>query len=234
VLVLAIETSTPQASVAIGSQQGTHAAILVTRSRGGDEVVVPAIQQVLSLAEVDARRVSGIAIGVGPGLFTGMRVGIATGRAMAQALSIPVLGFGSLDVLAYGVRYSRRMIVAAIDARRSEVFYAFYRPVQSGVTREGEYAVASAEALAAEIEALPEEVLLVGNGALVYRRVLEELGGQVEFASPRHAFPEAAALAELAVPRFVREEAGRPSDVVPCYVRKSDAEIAWDRRARSG
>ena len=66
----------------------------------------------------------------------------------------------------------------------------------------------------------------------VYRRVLEELGSRVEFASAGHAFPDAAALVELAVPRFLREEFDRPADVVPFYVRKSDAEIAWDERAR--
>lgn len=232
-LVLAIETSTPQTSVAIGTEQGILAATRITRSRGGDELVAPTIRRLLDLAEVEPRRLGGVAVGLGPGLFTGMRVGIATARGLAQVLGIPIVGLASLDVLAFGVRYSRRVIAAVTDARRGELFYAFYRPVHGGVAREGRYLVGTAARLTAEIEAMPEEVLLVGNGALVYRRELEELGGQAEFASVGYAFPDAAALVELAVPRFVREEADRPADVVPYYVRKSDAEIAWDRRARS-
>ena len=79
-----------------------------------------------------------------------------------------------------------------------------------------------------------EEVLLVGNGAILYRKRLEELGKGVEFASPASGSPHASALVELAVPRFLREEFDRPYDVVPLYLRKSDAEIGWDKRARAG
>ncbi|MCA1727713.1 MAG: tRNA (adenosine(37)-N6)-threonylcarbamoyltransferase complex dimerization subunit type 1 TsaB, partial [Actinobacteria bacterium] len=232
-LVLGIETSTPQTSIAVGTEQGLLAGMIVSRARGGDEVVSPAIRHVLDLAEVEPGRLAGIAVGLGPGLFTGMRVGISAARGLAQVLRLPIVGMGSLDVLAFGVRYSRRLICAVTDARRAEVFYAMYRPMQGGVARESEYLVGSSARLVAEIEAKGEEVLLVGGGALVYRRDLEVLGSQVEFASAGHAFPGAAALVELAVPRFMREQTDRFADVVPYYVRKSDAEIAWDRRTRS-
>jgi tRNA threonylcarbamoyladenosine biosynthesis protein TsaB len=232
VIVLGLETSTTQTSVALGDEQGILASTRVSRTQRGDEVLAPTIEHLLGLAGIEPGRLGGVAVGLGPGLFTGMRVGIATGRALAQVLGIPILGLSSLDVLAFGMRYTRRLIAAVIDARRGEVFFAFYRPMYGGVAREGYYRVGSPERLQAEIEAQPEEVLLVGNGALVYRRVLQELGSQVELASPAHAFPDAGALVELAAPRFVREEADRPADVVPYYVRKSDAEIAWDERAR--
>jgi len=83
-----------------------------------------------------------------------------------------------------------------------------------------------------ELEALGREVLAVGNGAILYRRELQELGGKVELAAPAHAHPRASAMVELALPRFVREEHDRLFDLVPVYLRKSDAEIAWDQRAR--
>jgi tRNA threonylcarbamoyladenosine biosynthesis protein TsaB len=91
--------------------------------------------------------------------------------------------------------------------------------------------VASPEHLAADLQARGEEVLLVGNGAILYRKHLEELGKGVDFASPMLASPHASALVELSVPRFLREDFERPYDVVPLYLRKSDAEIAWDQRA---
>lgn len=98
--------------------------------------------------------------------------------------------------------------------------------------RERGYEVHAPDRLVAELQALSGEVLAVGNGAMLYRYVLEEIGSRIEFASPIAAHPEAAALVELAVSRLLREEHDRLFDVVPLYLRKSDAEIAWDRRAR--
>ena len=121
-----------------------------------------------------------------------------------------------------------------IDARRGEVFFGLYRPTPGGVSRSSEFTVATPEGLLAELEARGEEVLLVGDGALRYRRELSALGGRVEFASPTLAYPQAAFLLELSIPRLEREEFDRVYDVLPLYLRKSDAEIAWDKRARAG
>jgi tRNA threonylcarbamoyladenosine biosynthesis protein TsaB len=75
-------------------------------------------------------------------------------------------------------------------------------------------------------------VLAVGDGAILYRDVLQEIGARLEFASPAVAHPDAASLVDLAVPRLMREDYDRLFDVVPLYLRRSDAEIAWDQRAR--
>ena len=231
-LVLAVETSTAQSSVALGTEQGVLASATISWARGHQEVVVPAVERLLAWSEVQLSQVAGVAVGVGPGLFTGLRVGVATGRGLAQVLGLPLVGIGSLDVLAFGVRHTRSRIGAVLDGKRGEVFFAFYRPVPGGVTRETGFAVGPPERLAAELAASGEETLLVGNGALLYRRQLEDAGTPVELASVSRAFPQAESLLELAVPRFQREETSRPEDVVPLYVRKSDAEINWTRRAR--
>ena len=232
-LVLAIETSTPQTSVALGTQQGVLASQLVSWGVGHSEAVVPAIHHLLDLTQVRAPQISGVAVGVGPGLFTGLRVGVATARAFAQVLRVPVVGIGSLDVLAFSVRHARSRICAVSDGKRGEVFYAFYRPVPGGLARESEYLVGRPERLAADLEASGEETLLVGGGALLYRRVLEdEAGTPLEFATTSMAFPSAVELLDLALPRFLREETGRAEDLTPLYVRKSDAEINWSRAGR--
>ena len=229
-IVLGIETSTPQTSVALGTEQGvTASAQLSSKSR--QDQVVPILDHLLDWTGLELSHVGGIAVGVGPGLFTGLRVGVTTGKTLAQVLSVPIVGIPSLDVLAFGVRYTRRLIGAVIDARRGEVFHALYRGVPGGVMRVGEYGVAPPGHLAAELEAARQEVLLVGNGAILYRKELEAVSG-VEFASSREAYPQASAMVELAVPRFIREETDRSFEVLPLYLRKSDAEIAWDQRAR--
>jgi tRNA threonylcarbamoyladenosine biosynthesis protein TsaB len=229
-LVLGIETSTPHTSVALGTEQGLVASTVFASQHASHEVVIPTVQRLLAWTDLRLSSIAGIGVGIGPGLFTGMRVGIATAKTLAQVLGVPVLGLASLDVLAFSARYSRRIICAAIDAKRGEVFYAFYRPVPGGVTRERQFEVASPAALAAELQARPDDVLVVGNGGLVYRRELEEAGNHVEIASATLAFPSAGAVVELAVPRFQREEFDRMYELQPLYIRKSDAEIAWDRR----
>jgi len=231
VIVLGIETSTPQTSVALGTEKGVMASTQLA-SEARQDRVAPILEHLLEWTGVELSHVGGVAVGVGPGLFTGLRVGVATGKTLAQVLSVPIVGITSLDVLAFGVRYTRRLIGAVIDARRGEVFHALYRGVPGGVMRLGEYGVAPPGHLAAELEAAREEVLLVGNGAILYRKELEAVGAGVEFASPPQAYPQASAMVELAVPRFIREETDRSFEVLPLYLRKSDAEIAWDQRAR--
>jgi tRNA threonylcarbamoyladenosine biosynthesis protein TsaB len=215
-------------SVALGTEQGIVAAAQVSRGKGHAEFLAPAIKYITAEASISLGSVAGIAVGLGPGLFTGMRVGVATAKAMAQALRVPVVGIPSLDFLAYGVRHSPRLICAAIDARRGEVFTAFYRQVPGGVQRLSDYAAWPPERLAAEIQARSEETLLVGNGSIVYKQRMPH--ARVEFASLSQAFPAAPALVELALPRFVREDTDPLHELEPLYVRKTDAEIAWEKR----
>lgn len=228
-LVLGIETSTPQTSVTIGSEQGIIGSCLVSRGATHGEFLLPAVEFLMRQANLTYRNLSAIAVGLGPGLFTGMRVGIATGKTLAQALSVPIVGVASLDLLAFDVRYSNKLICPVLDAKRREVFFSFYRQVPGGITRTSQYQVGSPDRLLAELEGRGEEVLLVGNGALLYRSQLEE-AEKIEFGSLSNAFPRASSLVELVMPRLFREDFDRLFDVEPLYMRRSDAEINWERR----
>jgi tRNA threonylcarbamoyladenosine biosynthesis protein TsaB len=231
VIVLGIETSTRQTSVAIGDDREILAHVGVSASPG-QEVVIPALQKLLRWSGSELSHVGGVAVGIGPGLFTSLRVGIATAKSLAQALRIPVVGLGSMDVLAYEARVTHRTIATVIDARRGEVFFALYRPVPGGVVRERDPAVATPDQLVAELDSIPGDVLAVGNGAILYQDEIARSGTNVALASPLMAHPSASAIIELAVPRFLREDFGRLFEIVPLYLRKSDAEIAWDERHR--
>jgi len=227
-LILGIESSTEVSSVAIGSERGIVASMSLSRGKGHAEFLAPAIRHISEQAGVSMRSLAGVAVGLGPGLFTGMRVGVATAKTIAQALRIPVVGMPSLDLLAYGVRYTPRLICAAADARRGEVFCAFYRQVPGGVQRLSDYVAWPPDRLAGEIQGRSEETLFVGSGALVYRDRLPH--ARAEFASFAQAYPSAVSLVELALPRFVREDTDPLLELEPVYVRKTDAEIAWERR----
>lgn len=229
--LLAIETATPRVGVAIGRDGRAVGEVALTGERRHAEQLVPAIEYLCRETGVELRSLAAIAVGLGPGLFTGLRVGITTARTMAQALRIPVVGVPSLDLVAYPLRHADRLVVVVADARRHEVFHAAYRPVPGGVQREGEYAVATAASVVSDLEARGEEVLLAGDGVIAHREAFATLE-RVERAGPGAAFPSAAALVELATARVEREEFCAPADLEPLYLRRSDAEIEWDRLGR--
>ena len=228
-LVLGIETSTPQASVAIGSEQGLIASALVSRGASHNEFLLPAIRFCLDEAGLGFRNLGGVAASLGPGLYTGMRVGMATSKALAQALSVPIVGMSSLDLLAYEVRYSPKTICAVLDARRGEVFHAFYRASPGGIQRMSDYAIEKPERLSIGLASRPEEVLLVGNGALLYQDIFQEIGSIVEVGTMSHAFPDARSLVELALPRMLREDFDSVYTLKPLYLRRSARRIRWER-----
>ncbi|HUP86304.1 MAG TPA: tRNA (adenosine(37)-N6)-threonylcarbamoyltransferase complex dimerization subunit type 1 TsaB [Acidimicrobiales bacterium] len=230
VIILGIETATAQVGCAIGGFEGVLASFHSSRGRRHAETLVPAIQFLCANARVELPEISVVAVDVGPGLFTGLRVGIATAKSMASALRVPMIGLSSLDLLAHQVRHSHRLIVPVIDGKRGEVFSATYRHVQGGIQRLTEPHVGTAEELANELISTRQEALLVGDGALRYADVLVLDGGQVELGNVGTQWPSADDLVELAHPRAVREEFVQPWELEPLYLRKSDAEINWDRR----
>ena len=113
-IVLGIDTSTSHTSVALGTEQGVIAEADFTSPRKQD-LVVPAIEQLLDWSGLTLSNIGGIAVGLGPGLYTGLRVGVQVGKSLAQALYLPIVGFSSLDVLAFGVQTTRRVIGAVLD-----------------------------------------------------------------------------------------------------------------------
>ena len=228
-IILGVESATSQVGCAIGGVEGVLASFCSNRGRRHAETLTPAIQFVCQQARVEMREISAVAVDIGPGLFTGLRVGIATAKAIAQALRVPMLGISSLDLLAFPVRWSNRVIVPVIDARRSEVFTAFYRQVPGGVQRLTPPALMTPDDLASELLARPDDHLLVGDGALRYASTFSAIG-DVEIGTNGEAFPSAASLVELAHPRAIREEFVQPWELAPLYLRRSDAEINWEAR----
>jgi tRNA threonylcarbamoyladenosine biosynthesis protein TsaB len=228
--ILAIETSTSRSSVAIVDHERVVASAALGVPRRHGEFVAPAIRFCLDHAGIDAERLTGVAVGLGPGLFTGLRVGIATAQSLAASLHLPAVGMSSLDVLAFQARYVRGLICAVIDARRGELYWALYRPLPGGVQRQTELRLGKVDQLTAELESEGQDVLVVGDGALAYHKQLADV--DVDLAGPDIAWPDAAVLGELAVPRFVREETQRPTSLQPIYLRDADAQLGWEKRGR--
>jgi tRNA threonylcarbamoyladenosine biosynthesis protein TsaB len=230
VLILGIETATEQVSCAVGGHEGVLALFEVARGRRHAELLTPAIEFICRQADVTLDEIGAIAVDVGPGLFTGMRVGIATAKAMAHALRVPVIPIASVDLLAFPLRHADRLIAAVVDARRDEVYFAFYRQVPGGVQRLIGPVVGSVDDLIGELLATGEEALCVGDGALRHRDAISTGARRIEFAEQWLAHPSAAPLVQLAHAKALREDWVAGSDVEPVYLRKPDAQINWSTR----
>lgn len=219
-LVLAIATATPQVSVAIG-EPGERAvgSVRLTQGRRHGEVLAPAIESLTRLTGAGLEQLSMLAVDAGPGLFTGLRVGIATAKAIASALGVPLVAASSLELLAHPHRQSGRPVAAVVDARRGEVFWAVYQPGGDGMLAVSEPSVSPPADLPA---ALDPDALLVGDGARRYASVFEGFS----IASEQFDHPSAEVLVEVAAVR----PAVAPEKVTPTYLRGADVRIGWEQR----
>lgn len=226
VLILGIESATSQVGCAVGGHEGVLASAHSARDRRHAESLAPQIDFVRQQAAIDFTELAVIAVDVGPGLYTGLRVGVTTAMTIAHTLGVPMVGVSSLDLVAFPLRFADRPIHVAIDARRGELFHACYQPVPGGVQRVTEPEVVTAADVASDIIAVGDEVLLVGDGALRHRSDFDGLT-RVEFADHGFAHPSATSLVELAHARALREEFVRPDQIAPVYLRHPDAEAKW-------
>jgi tRNA threonylcarbamoyladenosine biosynthesis protein TsaB len=182
------------------------------------------------LAEVEAAAgaaggwgsVGRIAVGLGPGSFTGLRIGIATARALSQTLDVGLVGVGTLAALAGGAQAAGRTVLAVLDARRGEVFAALYGESKEAIW---EPFVTDPVRLAQRIAKLAEPPLAAGSGALRFRDELQEGGAEIPGRSdPLHRIDarKICALGALGV-------ASAPEGIAPIYLRPPDAE-RWRER----
>ena len=229
-ITLGIETATQVVSVALGGDDGLLGVVEIMQGRRHAEILAPAIEFVCRQARIAVTDIGAIGVDIGPGLFTGMRVGIASAKAMAQALEVPLVGISSLDLLAFPLRHSTKVIASVIDARKGEVFFAFYLSSPGGVQRVSEPRACTIDDFNADVMARGQDVLAVGDGAHRYR---EDFEGGVEVADLAH--PSAAPLVHLARARALRADVGAAGSlgldaVHPLYLRAPDAQINWSTR----
>jgi tRNA threonylcarbamoyladenosine biosynthesis protein TsaB len=198
---------------------------------------MPLIAQLLETSGISWDQIDRIAVGVGPGTFTGLRIGIATARALSRARNIPVVGISTLESLALNARRpgdapsppDADVVLAVLDARRGEVFAAAWAAGGEPPGREPRELLAPVamrpEALAAKIPELGSRILAIGEGTIEFRQVLERSGALIPADDSELHRVSAINHCRLATSR----RAHAPDEVGPEYLRLPDAEIA--RRA---
>ncbi|MER5470500.1 tRNA (adenosine(37)-N6)-threonylcarbamoyltransferase complex dimerization subunit type 1 TsaB [Streptomyces sp. NPDC002685] len=206
-LLLALDTATPAVTVALHDGTSVIASSSQVDARRHGELLLPAVDRVLTEAGLKLDAVTGIVVGVGPGPYTGLRVGLMTADTFGLALGVPVHGLCTLDGLAYAADIEGPFVVAT-DARRKEVYWARYADPR---TRVSEPAVDRPAEIADTVAGLPA----VGAGALLYPDTFPDARAP-EYVS-------AAALASLAAEKLAAGE--EPEPPRPLYLRRPDAQV---------
>jgi len=246
-IVLAIDTATEMVSVAVVNGDELLAASESASNRRHAEDLTPMIEFVVRRAGLSLSDVEAVAVDVGPGLFTGMRVGIAAAQALAHVLAVPLVGIDGLEALVVattGAVGDHELIAPTIDARRREVAWAFHRVRDDGsAVRVGEPCVGPLEDLLLAVRDRAQSTLFVGDYALKHKdHIIDALGPQawsVSFGATTTAHPHAKHVAALAHARLLREELaesladGAAPSVPALYLREADAEINWPTRSAS-
>jgi tRNA threonylcarbamoyladenosine biosynthesis protein TsaB len=225
VILLAIETASPEVSVALHDGDRVIASLSLSIGSRHAEALLPGLEHLLVQCKLSMSAVTHLAVDRGPGLFTGLRVGLATVRALAFTLDVPVVGVSSLETLANAHCREGETVVAALDARRKEVYVAAYKRV-GGVLTElvAPFVSSPANALAIVQVAGLGLTVVVGDGANSGTQELRSLG--VVGSADR---PSAGSVAQLAVSHLTTAtEVLDPFELL--YLRAPDAEITWDNR----
>ena len=233
-MILGIETAVEHVGVALGDHSRIHGSVAIASDRRHAESLTPMIQFLMHQVGIEMADLSAIAVDVGPGLFTGMRVGIATAHSMAWALDIPVVPVCSLDVLAMNADWSDIPVTAALDARRGEIYWALYRMRGVGMEpqRVTEPVVTSPDDLAIYLSERAEQVQCVGSGCERFRDIFEE-NSWVLLNDASRGYPSADKLVTLASHMLSRDETISAEHVAAMYLRAPDAEINWNIREAS-
>jgi universal bacterial protein yeaZ len=222
--ILSIDTSTSSLSVCISDDDEIIGEININNGLVHSTMLMPAIENLFKLLDFDMKDLSHIAVTVGPGSFTGIRIGVATANAFSLALGIPVISVSSLDALAMNFISYEGTVITTIDAQRDTYYVGVYKSNNSKIEKILENTIMSDEELEEYILNCKEKVLLAGE------KVQLTSYDNVIFASPNDNYIKSSCMAMLSKD-LEQEYTGFAN---PVYMRKSQAEIVYDDKNKKG
>jgi tRNA threonylcarbamoyladenosine biosynthesis protein TsaB len=221
--ILALDTATQSCSVAIIDGESLLAELTMVNRQTHSRHLIDLINTVCGLSDLRTEDLEGFAVAIGPGSFTGLRIGISTIKGLAYSLSKPVVGVSSLEALAWQCAQSAYLICPLLDARKKEVYTCRYRFKDNELKKDGTEKVASpAEA----VRGIREPSVFVGNAVQLYQEnISAELGELAHFAAWGQHTIRASSIAWLSMTGFYRQQTDDVALLIPKYIRKPDAEI---------
>lgn len=224
-MLLAIDTSTRQAGIALyDGEKGLVAEYNWHSANRHTEELMPATAQMLERAGMTARGLTAVGVAIGPGSFTGLRVGLAAAKGLALAQGLKLVGVSTLDFTAYPHQAQARPVIALVQAGRGRVCYARYEHGPDGWAAQAPYTLTTLPALAA---AITEPVVFVGELSHADRQTLrDELGpDRATFLPPALSARRTACLAELAWARHTAGQWADPATLSPLYMQQPDGTV---------
>ena len=215
--ILGIDTSTPIGSVGLIEGDDFIAEHTLNITQAHSSRLMPAIDQVLKWGDLTVHDLDACAVGIGPGSFTGVRIGVGSVKSLCYAIKKPIIGVSTLEAIAYNLRYSVGLICPILDARREEVYGAVF---QGGATlkRRSEDLCLSIEALLDRVEG---SAVFVGDGLGKYEsKVRERFGDDVVLAESICNVPRGTSIARIGLGRLLRGESDDYFGLIPNYIRK--------------
>ena len=223
---LGIETSSLVSSVALMDETNLIGELTIQAGLTHSEQLIPHIDMLLRASQVKKNELKGIIVSIGPGSFTGLRIGMGTAKAMAYALQIPLYGVMTMDSLAHNVSYTNRII----DAQKKHVYTGLYRYENNELVCKEEPFVIAASDLLEKFRETKEEVLFLGDGIKRIEKLLNENDTNLTILDISQRIPKASSLLLAGRDLVIREEICDPMDMVPYYIRRSEAEVLWEER----
>lgn len=224
--ILAVDTSSFPASVAVCDDGVILGEYVIRNQRKHSQNIMVMIERLLADLSLDISHIDLFAVTNGPGSFTGLRIGISTVRALAQAMNKPVVPVSTLKALAYNLSGSDDLIIPMLDARRDEVFTAAYKFDGKEITEVTEPCVMTIDEIADKYKG--QKTVLLGDGVFMHRDELNEHG--FTFAPIQLMETRASALCGAAMDAVLNNELCDYNGVVPLYLRKSQAEREYERK----
>ena len=193
-LILGIDTSTKVGSVALfDDKKGVLAEVIINTKSNHSDTIMNAIDYILNLADCSVDDLDKVAVTVGPGSFTGIRIGIAIAKALVFKKDIKMTTMNTLDLLAYETAYKGK-ILSLIDARKERAYYALYENME----KISEYSDGELREFLEKYK--EDEILFTGDASYIYKEIIEEImGSKAKFINKARVFPRAGILAERAV-----------------------------------
>jgi len=229
---LAIDTSTSTAGCALMEDERVRAEIILNLGVNHSASLLPSIDHLIKLAGIRMADIDLYACTVGPGSFTGLRIGASTVKGFAMATGKPIAGVSALEALALNVAQASMLICPMLDAKKRQIYTALYRLTDAfgieGIDRE--------QAIEVEkfLPHIHEDCVFVGDGALVYQDIIKSsLQGRAFFALPIHHSIRAAAVGLLGIGKYRANDVLNAFTITPQYLRTSEAELKIAKKARS-
>jgi tRNA threonylcarbamoyladenosine biosynthesis protein TsaB len=222
--VLAVETSSLAGGVALLDEQRLVAEYLLDVSITHSERLMAAIDRVIADARWTPRSLEGLAVAVGPGSFTGLRVAVSTVKGLALALGLPIAAVPTLDAMAAALPWAALPVCPVLDARKGEVYASLYRWTGGTMHREWEYLAVAPDDLAGR---LTEPAIVVGDGAASVHTP------HARRMPPPQRVPSPACVGALGLARLTRGDVVAPEALTPLYLRLSEAELKRRALARA-